>query len=137
MISHKRVWLSALAFSASIGVLLAVPAFLGFMWTASISDPSDDGAVRGVGMLAYFAIQIALYSICLTLPLSYAAAACRLQKFRWVAIVCLVLVACMGGFWGLKGIPPDLWLFLTGLPGAVLLASAYVWWRVLTRQVTA
>ncbi len=130
MYPHGRLLLSALAFSASLGLLVAVAAFvLGFLEASGAFGPrADDAPLHAVVFLAFVvAPAFAALSLILSLPASYI-----VWKLKWIrfshvavtlAIASLAIVAA--------ALLPGSSLLSTAVAGVVLavaaVAAAYIW----------
>ena len=82
MYPHRRLLLSAPAFSASPGILVAVAAFvIGFLDASGALGPrADDAPLHAVAFLAFFvAPAFAVLSLALSVPASYI-----VWKVEWI-----------------------------------------------------
>ncbi len=132
MYSHKNILRAALAFSASVGILIALPWFAVGVWLSSMEDPSIDGAVRGAGLVTFFvAPYLALASILVSVPITYASQKWRPHKFWVIAFACMILSVCALSYFFIVGLQFETSLFLAAFLCMVLIGSSYVWWKFL------
>jgi hypothetical protein len=130
MYPHVRLLLSALAFSASLGLLVAVAAFvLGLLEASGVFGPrADDAPLHAVVFLLFVvAPAFAVVSLVLSVPASYMV--WRLQWIRFshvafaVAIASFAIVAAV--------LLPGSSILSTTVAGVVLalaaVAAAYIW----------
>jgi hypothetical protein len=130
MYPHGRLFLSALAFSASLGLLVAVAAFvLGLLEASGAFGPrADDAPLHGVVFLAFFvAPAFAVLSLVPSAPASYI-----VWKFQWIGFSHVAVSVAIASFAIVAaGLLPGSSLFSTAVAGVVLalaaVAAAYVW----------
>jgi hypothetical protein len=137
MYPHVRLLLSAVTFSASLGLLVAFAAFvLGLMEASGVFGPrADDAPLHAVVFLIFvFAPALAILSLAVSVPASYVVWKVQSVRFFHVAVI---LTACSFVLAGLALLPGSS-LLSTGITGAVLAlaanAAAYLWALSLPRS---
>jgi len=130
MFPHGRLLLAALVFSASLGVLVAVAAFLlGFLEASGILGPRiDDSPLHAVSFLSFVvAPALAVLSLGISVPASY-----LVWKVRSVRFTLVAGVAAAGSYALVAPVfLPGSSLLATVTAGTILAvaatASAYLW----------
>jgi hypothetical protein len=137
MYPHARLLLSAVTFSVSLGLLVAVAAFvLGFLEASGVFGPrADDAPLHAVTILIFFfAPALAVLSLAVSVPASYFVWKVQSVRFFHVA------VALTTGSFVLVGLAllPGSSLLSTVIAGGVLAlaatTAAYLWALSLPRS---
>jgi hypothetical protein len=140
MYPHARLLLSALTFSASLGLLVAAAAVVLGMLEASgaFGSRADDSPLHAISFLVFvFAPLLALVSLVVSIPASYLVWKFQSVRFSHVAVVLAVSSFALVGLATLPGSA----LLSAAIAGATLalaaIAAAYFWALTLPRSNTS
>jgi hypothetical protein len=130
MYPRGRLLLSALAFSASLGLLVAVAALVLGLFEASgaFGSRADDAPLHAVSFLAFFVAPVlTVLSLVLSVPASY-----LVWKLQWIRFSHVAVTVGIASFAIVaSALLPGSSLLSTAVAGVVLalaaVAAAYVW----------
>ncbi len=132
MYPHVRLVLAAMAFSGALGLLIALFGYAVVLWFMSVppGEPIDDEPIRGAGtIIVMLAPALALYSLALSIPVSYLQWSRPRFHSAAIALGCLVVAMCICGyFFYPRATVPVTAMAVVVL--AALLALASIAWRV-------